>query len=93
MIATGIERAAYIAAHRIIEADTAESELVCPGARRSRAVDAIAEIIRDVFAPPSPEEDEWAERERATHLHVVNPRRRRDGVLRIPSRPCPHGVA
>jgi hypothetical protein len=44
-----IERAAYIAAHRILMANTDAPELACPGARRSRAVDTIAEIIKDVF--------------------------------------------
>ena len=49
MNAKEIEIAAYISAHRILEADTAAAELVCPGARRSRAVDTIADIIREVF--------------------------------------------
>ncbi len=43
------ERAAYIAAHRILTADLSAPELACPGARWSRAVDAIAKIIQDVF--------------------------------------------
>ena len=47
--ANEIERAAYIAAHRILVADTSGSELACRGGRRSRAVDTIAEIIKEVF--------------------------------------------
>src|SRR5262249_13491727 len=44
-----IERAAYVAAHRILEANTAAPELACAGARRSYAVDTIADIIREAF--------------------------------------------
>ncbi len=46
-----IERAAYVAAYRIVTADTYAPELACPGARRSYAIDTIAEIIKDVFEP------------------------------------------
>ena len=49
MKANEIERAAYMAAHRILMADLSAAELACPGARRSRAVDAIAGIIKEVF--------------------------------------------
>ena len=49
MKANEIERVAYIAAHRILAVDTSGSELACPGGRRSRAVDTIAEIIKGVF--------------------------------------------
>jgi hypothetical protein len=44
------ERAAYMAAHAIISANTSAPELACPGARRSHAVDVIASIIKDVLA-------------------------------------------
>ena len=47
--ANEIERAAYIAAHRILMADLSAADLACPGARRSRAVDAIAGLIKEVF--------------------------------------------
>ncbi len=49
MKANEIERAAYMAAHRILMADLSAAELACPSARRSRAVDAIAGIIKEVF--------------------------------------------
>jgi hypothetical protein len=50
MKAADIERAAYIAAHAILTADLNAPELACSGARRSYAVDAIAEVIKGVFA-------------------------------------------
>ena len=49
MNATQIERAAYIAARRIAEANTRAPELACPGARRPLAIGKIARIIKDVF--------------------------------------------
>jgi len=49
MHAKEIERAAYIAAHGILAANTGAPEMACPGARRSHAVDVIADIIREVF--------------------------------------------
>jgi hypothetical protein len=49
MSTSQLERAAYIAAHAILTADVEAPELVCPGARRSHTVDAIAGIIKDVF--------------------------------------------
>jgi hypothetical protein len=49
MQAKEIERAAYIAAHGILAADVGAPELACPGARRSHAVDVIADIIKEVF--------------------------------------------
>lgn len=49
MKADDLQRAAYIAAHRILMADVSTPGLACPGTRRSRAVDAIAGIIKDVF--------------------------------------------
>ena len=44
-----MERAAYIAAHRIMVADISSPELACPGARRSHVVDTIAGIIKQVL--------------------------------------------
>jgi len=44
-----IERAAYLAAYRILTADTSSPELACASARRTRAIDTIAGIIRDTF--------------------------------------------
>jgi len=44
-----IERAAYMAAYRILTADTSSPELACASARRTRAIDTIAGIIRDTF--------------------------------------------
>ena len=49
MKANEMERAAYMAAHRILMADLSAAELACPGARRSHAVDAIAGISKEVF--------------------------------------------
>ena len=49
MKANEIERAAYMAAYRILMADLSGAELACPGTRRSRAIDAIAGIIKEVF--------------------------------------------
>ena len=44
-----MERAAYIAAHRILTTDLTAPELACPGARRSAIVDNIAAIIKGVY--------------------------------------------
>jgi hypothetical protein len=60
MTAKQIERAAYIAAHRIIEAGNGGLQLACPGARRTYAVYKTAEIIRKAFGALSPEEPEMA---------------------------------
>jgi hypothetical protein len=49
MNAKEIERAAYLAAHRILIADTSTAELGAAGARRKHAVDTIAAIIQDAF--------------------------------------------
>jgi hypothetical protein len=42
---TEAERRAYQAAHRIVAADLRFDRLASPGARRSRAVDAVAKMI------------------------------------------------
>jgi len=49
MVLTEIERASYIAAHRVLAANTSAPELACAGARRSHAIDIIAGIIKDTF--------------------------------------------
>jgi len=62
-----IERAAYIAAHAILTADLNAPELACPGARRSYTIDAIAEVIKGVFAADPGRADPslaWHERPR-----------------------------
>ncbi len=49
MTSDTLERAAYIAAHRIMQADLDSPQFACAGTRRSRTVDAIAGIIKDVM--------------------------------------------
>jgi hypothetical protein len=52
-----IERAAYIAAHRLLTMDLSEPELACPGARRSALLDNMASVIKNVYeatATPRP---------------------------------------
>jgi len=49
MNANQMERAAYIAAYRILTTDLTAPELACPGARRSAIVDNIAAIIKSVY--------------------------------------------
>jgi hypothetical protein len=60
-----IERAAYMAAHAVLTANVSAPELACPGARRSYAVDTIADIIKRVFEAHRDEMDEltdWRQR-------------------------------
>jgi len=49
MNAHQMERAAYIAAHRILTTDLTAPELACPGARRSAMLDNMARIIKSVY--------------------------------------------
>jgi hypothetical protein len=56
-----LERAAYIAAHAVLAADTTAPYLACPGARRSHAIDVVADIIKSVFEIHS-ERSEFADR-------------------------------
>ncbi len=49
MNAHQMERAAYIAAHRILTTDLNAPQLACPGARRSAVLDNIARIIKSVY--------------------------------------------
>lgn len=43
-----LERMAYLAAHQILTSDMSHCDLACPGARRSRMIDDIANIIISV---------------------------------------------
>jgi hypothetical protein len=58
MNAHQMERAAYIAAHRIMTTDLTAPELACPGARRSAIVDNMARIIKSVYEAHSQRFDE-----------------------------------
>ena len=49
MNAKQLERASYLAAHAVLSANTSAPHLATPGARRSYAIDAIADKIRSVF--------------------------------------------
>jgi hypothetical protein len=49
MNAKQLERASYLAAHAVLSANTSAPYLATPGARRTYAVDMIAEQIRSVF--------------------------------------------
>ena len=88
MDAKEIERAAYVAAHRVLAADTSAHELACPGARKSRAVDTIAGIIREVVELHNAacgDSTKWLEA--TPRPHLVD--RRRTGVIReLPLRAC-----
>jgi len=77
MNAHQMERAAYIAAHRLLEADLSAPELACPGARHSAMVDNIARIIKSVYEAHSPRFDattDWWPEE----ADLVPPTSRRD---------------
>ncbi len=58
MNAHQMERAAYIAAHRILTTDLTAPELACPGARRSAMLDNMARIIKSVYEAHSARFDE-----------------------------------
>jgi hypothetical protein len=58
MNAHQMERAAYIAAYRIMTTDLTAPELACPGARRSAVVDNMARIIKSVYEAHSERFDE-----------------------------------
>ena len=58
MNANQMERAAYIAAHRLLSTDLTAPELACPGARRSAIVDNMAKVIVGVFEAHSQRFDE-----------------------------------
>lgn len=63
MNAKQLERASYLAAHAVLSADIRAPHLVTPGARRSYAVDAIANRIRNVFELHCSALDESSDRE------------------------------
>jgi len=58
MNANQMERAAYMAAHRLLTTDLTAPELACPGARRSAIVDNMAKVIMGVFEAHSQRFDE-----------------------------------
>jgi hypothetical protein len=58
MNANQMERAAYMAAHRILTTNVTAPELACPGARRSAMVDNSASIIVSIFEAHSQRFDE-----------------------------------
>jgi hypothetical protein len=79
MNAHQMERAAYIAAHRLLTTDLTAPELACPGARRSAVLDNMAKIIKSVYEAHSPRFDEntdwWPpESERARRREEANTR-------------------
>ena len=92
MTAKGIERAAYAAAHRIVDANRMPTVLVCPRTRGLRSVDAIADIIREVFERHSVENNEGIGHGAGLGLHVAN-RRRGAVVLQLPPPVYPNEVA
>ncbi|MEO8048799.1 MAG: hypothetical protein ABI833_00165 [Acidobacteriota bacterium] len=49
MNAKQLERASYMAAHAIFSANISAPQCATPGARRSHAIDTIADAIRNVF--------------------------------------------
>lgn len=81
-----IERAAYMAAHAVLTANVTAPELACPGARRSHAVDTVADIIKRVFEVHCAEMDgftDWWEHPAVTkrpHL-MPAPRPARSGEI------------
>lgn len=89
MDAKELERAAHIAAHRILMADIGARELACSGTRRSRAVDTVARIIKDVFelrAGEGPDEctGRWPRTEES--VPDIAGRRRTGVLLELPRR-------
>lgn len=83
MHAKEIERAAYIAAHGILAANTSAPELACPGARRTHAIDVIADIIKEVFELYEPASDPCRERGTRQGPEAVE-KRRPALVLEVP---------
>jgi hypothetical protein len=82
MNATQIERAAYVAAHRIVDADASAPEFAWPAAQRSRAIDAIAEIIKDVLELECDTGEESADcQEQKTRCELVLVKRRHTAVV------------
>jgi hypothetical protein len=84
-----IERAAYMAAHAVLAANVSAPELACPGARRTHAVDTIANVIKSVFEMHCDEMDgltDWWERPiaaRRPHLILAPQHERSQEILHI----------
>ena len=79
MNAHQMERAAYIAAHRILTTDLTAPELACPGARRSAIIDNIARIIKSVYEAHDQASDartDWGASE-VPNVHILLKRDRR----------------
>ncbi len=75
MNASQMERAAYMAAHRLLTTDLTAPELACPGARRSAIVDNMARIIIGVFEAHSQRFDEntdWWPSNEARHRETAS---------------------
>jgi len=71
-----LERAAYLAAHAVLAANTGAPHLACPGARRTYAVDTIAGVIKRVFEMHSDEMDaftDWWERPSVAQIPTFSP--------------------
>jgi hypothetical protein len=76
------ERAAYIAAHRILSANLGAPELACPSARWTYAVDTVAGIIQEVFeCQPSSLDVSATRTERAADTAAECLARRQNGIL------------
>ena len=84
MNANQMERAAYIAAHRILTTDLTAPELACPGARRSAMVDNIAAIIKGVYEAHNQRFDEttdWWPADTAPTVEITCPPARSQGPV------------
>jgi hypothetical protein len=88
MNASQIERAAYIAAHRILAADSPAREFACSGARRPLAIDTIAGIVKDVFQSELTPDGESADcrQRKAESGPVLVPRRHTAVLIEFPRR-------
>jgi hypothetical protein len=76
MNANQLERAAYVAAHAILSASLSAPELACPGARRSRQIDRVAEIIKTVFGPQCTEFGGASDGRASVRTAVMQPKQR-----------------
>jgi hypothetical protein len=81
MTSRQIERAAYIAAHRLMTTDVGAPELACPGARRSAMLDNMAAIIKDVYEASITAAPKKAHSERRIpNIVAINPAPKRAAV-------------
>ncbi len=81
MNARQIERAAYIAAHRLMTMDCSAPQLACPGARRSAMLDNMANIIKSVYeasAVPAPRKAHGERR--LPNIVAMNPAAKRAAI-------------